>query len=551
MLIRIFVLTVYVGLNNLRNNLDFDFITRSISKNKIFWNKFKVILIMEFIAIISNTIIYLITTAILSSSNQEIITLFLCSLFGEALLSLFFIPIFLLVAYRIKFLKSIMLLLGISIIIPLLSFISHMFLLSDSNLLKYNQNQKYQYQRFSQLDSNNVVVNNYIGIKNNYSIIDYKENVNSDFYNSITNTNIGSNFIFTDWFFASFYSIAKNNLGYENNFSALVDLNDNGFSGSLVRFKLPQEKLFVDNNQFNYVNSNLTDVNIFSLNSNSLKTNILSSLKNIINSEIVINLNDENEINFLNSKITNNSIWVKTNFTEKEINTILYLYGLKNDDANILYYVYKNIDYVQKFVPDIFEFIQTNTNQSLANLLSFLYTNTISIWNIEIYQSLITSNEILNKYPSVYVRDNFLSPKPIDIDFIKNNYLLFNDTNTTEVRILQKNGSYQVYPITSLSNIGIKDVNSTQSWLTYVDNNIKTLADINRVCETIKSIDSNNIYELIPSPNVFDINSYSYFSKPISVGWIEFSDILLGLYFIVTPFVYYVSWKYSVNKNFK
>ena len=36
MLIRLFILTIYVGSNNLRNNLDFDFITRSVTKNKIF-----------------------------------------------------------------------------------------------------------------------------------------------------------------------------------------------------------------------------------------------------------------------------------------------------------------------------------------------------------------------------------------------------------------------------------------------------------------------------------------------------------------------------------
>ncbi|WP_412031956.1 hypothetical protein [Malacoplasma muris] len=550
MLIRLFILTIYVGSNNLRNNLDFDFITRSVTKNKIFWSKYKVILMMEIIAIIVNAIIYIIPTAILANSTNEIITLFFSSFFGEFLLSLFFIPLFLVICYRLKYLKSIMLMLIVSIVIPLLSLISHLFLHGDNNSLSYNQNQKYQYQNFSKLDKNNNIVDNYIGIKNNYSIQDYKQNTNNDFYNSITTTNIGTNFIFTDWFFSPFYTIGKNHLLHEKDFDTIVDLNNNGFSGSLVKFKLPQYKLFNNESNYSYVNSNLTDINIFELNAEELKNQIINSINNVINSNIVVNLKDNNEVNFLYSKVSNNTIWIKENFTEKDINTILYLYGLKNNDANVLYYVYKNIDYIQKFIPDIFEYVKTNISESMSQLLLFLYTNTVSIWNMEIYQSLISNSEIINKFPSVYVRDNFSLPKSSDIDFVKNVYLLLQD-NATEVRILQKNGSYKAYPITNLQNIGIKNVNSQQTWITYVDNNIKTLADLISICDAIKSIDSNNIYELIPSDNIFDINSYSYFSKPISVGWLEFSDVLLGLYFIVTPIVCLASWKYSITRNFK
>lgn len=549
MFIKLLLLVTYVSLNNIRNNLDFYFITKSVSKNSIFWNKFSIILIIELCSVIINSIISVIIFASLNANNSEIATIFLMTFFGEILLSLFFIPLLILISYRIGFLKAVMTMLILPILIISTSVISHLFLTDKSNSLKYNNNQQYQYQRFVEIDQNNKVVDNYVGIKKNLQISDFKENLDSNFKYSITKTNQASNFILTDWFLSPFYTIAKNNLDYSTNDSIMYELNNNGYSGSLIRYKLNETRLQnKDSSIYKYANSNFNDKNIFVLNSSELVEEVVLTINNISNLNSVIDLNNEMEVNSLKSKLENTNLWVVEQFSQKEINTILNLYGY-SEDFGTLYYLYKNIDMFNSYVPTLFDDISKSTNNAIGELIKFLYTNNIAIWNMEIYQPFINQKEVSNLYSNLKVYDKYSKPNTNDIEFLKSVYVVFNNSN--KFKVLQQDGSYVDYDVTLLNNIDINNVTTSEQWIEYVDTNIINLADLQNLVENIQSLDTTKIYQFVPTYNVYDINSYSIFYKPELIGYLESTDTLFSLYFVFMPLNLVLCWYFSKEKDFK
>ena len=132
--------------------------------------------------------------AILANDLPQSTTIFLINFFGEFLLSIFFVFLFLFITYKFSRIASTMINTLVLVAIPALSLISHILLLSPNNSMEYSDSQKYQYQNIVILDKNKKISQQYIAVKQNYKIQDYTENNISNFDDSITQINFGSNF---------------------------------------------------------------------------------------------------------------------------------------------------------------------------------------------------------------------------------------------------------------------------------------------------------------------------------------------------------------------
>lgn len=546
MLIKLILLCYLVSANNIKNSVDFDFLTESVSRKKIFWSKLKVISSIELFTICFNAIIGSSITAILVNNLPESTTIFLINFFGEILLAIFFIFLFLFITYKFSRIASTMINTSIMVVIPVLSLVSHIALLSTNNSMQYDGSQKYQYQNIVILDSNKKIEKDYIAIKTNYKVQDYTANEISDFNNSITQTNFGSNFNIGDWFFSPFYVIGKNTLDFSNDYNAVNNLNQNGYSGSLVRFSLQQQKVLQQAYDTNLIASNnLGDVNIFELSSDQLINAIYSALDYIETLNSTLSVKDQNAIQSLLVNLQQEPIWTKDLFSSAEVATLLALYGLSSKQCNIFHYIFEEKDYVKQFIPNIFNLIAQKYCQALSDLLQYIYFNNNAIWNFQNFQGFITSADISTKYGSIKVKDLLSAPLASDLDFVKNTYIKYVDGS---FKVLCNDYSYQDI---DLSKIFVnQNITNQADWDNYVNNNVITLADLNNLSDTIQQT-SQNIYIFNTSPNVVDINSYEFFGTPVNVPWLSWSDILFGLYFPILIVSCYVFWKKSITTNYK
>lgn len=546
MVMKISMLSYLVSSNNIHNSVDFDLLTESVSRNKIFWSKFKVISIIEFSTIAINTFFGGCIAAAISRNGGEIATVFLINLFGESLLAILFIFLCLFITYKFSKIVSTTINTWLGIIIPALSLISHTALISPSNSLEYQDNQKQQYQNIVILDKNKNVTNEYIGIKNNYKIQDYSSNTISDYTDSITRVNFGANFNVGDWFFSPFYVIGKNHLTTYQNINDVNNLNQNGYMGSLIRFNLKQEKLLNSNYSFeNIASNNIGDVNIFKLSSKELFNEIYKGLDSINNSSTSLSLTNQNLVQSLLVKLQREPIWIKSDFDSSEISTINSLIGMSNKECNIFYYIFKNIDYVLDFVPNIFDEISLKYSQPVGNLLKYLYTDNKSIWNIESFQGFVTSAEIDKKYGNIKVKDPLSKPLQKDLDFVKNYYLKF---ETNGIKILSSDYTYKDSLNKSIS-IGGSQITNQLELSNYVDQ-ISTLQEL----ENLSNVIQQNIatpYIFNPSANVVDLNSYDFFATTYNITWFEGAEVIFGLYFVAMVVACYVFWRKSVTTNYR
>ena len=542
MLIKLVLLTYLVSANNIKNSVDFDFLTQSVSRKKIFWSKLKVISLVSLVTISFNSILGSSIAAILVNDLPQSTTIFLINFFGEFLLSIFFVFLFLFITYKFSRIASTMINTLVLVTIPVLSLISHILLLSPNNSMEYSDSQKYQYQNIVILDKNKKISQQYIAVKQNYKIQDYTENNISNFDDSITQINFGSNFNVGDWFFFPFYVIGKNTLDFSKNYNAIDGLNQKGYSGSLVRFGLRQEKVF----QQTYTNdliasNNLGDVNIFELSSDQLVQAIYSALDYIDSSTTTLDIKNQNLVESLLVDLQKNPLWLKDYFSSEEIATVLALYGLSAKECNIFHYIYQERNYVKQFIPNIFSLVSQKYSKALSDLMQYLYFDNKAIWNMDSFQGFIISAEIDKKYGSIKVKDKMSPPLASDIDFVKNTYVKYTDNS---FKVLSKDYTYQNIDLSRIGNI-----QNQQQWNQYVDNVI-TLADLDSISSKIQQT-SQNAYIFNTSPNVIDINSYEFFGVPDNVAWISWSDVIFGLYFPVLIVSSYIFWKKSINTNYK
>ncbi|MDE5553069.1 MAG: hypothetical protein K2I67_00795, partial [Malacoplasma sp.] len=542
MLIKLVLLTYLVSANNIKNSVDFDFLTQSVSRKKIFWSKLKVISLVSLVTISFNSILGSSIAAILVKDLLQSTTIFLINFFGEFLLSIFFVFLFLFITYKFSRIASTMINTLVLVAIPALSLISHISLLSPNNSMEYSDSQKYQYQNIVILDKNKKISQQYIAVKQNYKIQDYTENNISNFGDSITQTNFGSNFNVGDWFFSPFYVIGKNTLDFSKNYNAIDSLNQKGYSGSLVRFRLRQEKVFQQTFTNDLIASNnLGDVNIFELSNDQLVQAIYRALDYIDSSTTTLDIKNQNLVESLLVDLQKNPLWLKDYFSSEEIATVLALYGFAAKECNIFYYIYQEINYVNQFIPNIFSLVSQKYSKALGDLMQYLYFDNKAIWNMDSFQGFITSAEIDKKYGSIKVKDKMSPPLESDIDFVKNTYVKYAD-NT--FKVLSKDYTYQNINLSRFGNI-----QNQQQWDQYVDS-VTTLADLDSISSKIQQT-SQNAYIFNTSPNVIDINSYEFFGIPDNVAWISWSDVIFGLYFPVLIVSSYIFWKKSINTNYK
>lgn len=546
MLIKLIFLCYLVSANNIKNSVDFDFLTESVSRKKIFWSKLKVIFSIELFTVCFNSIIGSSIAAILANNSSESTTIFLINFFGEILLAIFFVFLFLFISYKFSRIASTMINTSIMIVIPVLSLVSHIALLSTNNSMQYNDSQKYQYQNIVILDQNKKVEKDYIAVKTNYKVQDYTDNQISDFQNSITQTNFGSNFNIGDWFFATFYVIGKNTLDFSNNYNAINNLNQNGYSGSLVRFNLQQQKVLQQAYDTNLIASNnLGDVNIFDLTSEQLINAIYSALDYLETLNSTLSIKDQNSIQSLLVDLQKQPLWIKDYFSTNEVSTVQALYGLSSSkQCNIFHYIFQERDYINQFIPNIFNLISQKYCQALGDLMKYLYFDNNAIWNFESFQGFVTSADIDKKYGSIKVKDKMAPPLASDLDFMKNNYIKYVD-NT--FKVLCNDYTYQDIDISKITN---QNITTQAQWSDYVNNNVVTLADLDNLSNTIQQINQ-NVYVFNSSPNVVDVDSYEFFGTPTNTAWLSWSDVLFGLYFPILIVSCYVFWRKSINTNYK
>ncbi|RXY96575.1 hypothetical protein D8X55_03385 [Malacoplasma penetrans] len=533
-------MTHIISTNNIRNSIDFDLITQSVSRNKIFWSKVQVISFIQFVTILFNTLVGGTISVAISNNVGEYTTIYLINFFGEILISAFFIFLFLFLSYRMSNITSIITNFLVVCVIPGLSLVSHL-ILPVSNSMEYSSSQKYQYQNINILDSNRNITNEYVAIKTNYAIRDYSQNLSSNFSSSITQLSFWSNINIADWFFSPFYVIGKDHLNFKDDYNKINSLNKNGYSGSLVRFALDEQRLNSESYSNDYIsNNNFGDINIFKLSQDELKQEIFNSLDYLSRLNSVVSLNDSAQLNSLTSIVKNNQIWNQNLFSSNELNTILSLYGY-NEGTNLFHYLYKNKEFVRDQIPNIFDFISQKYNSFLSDLINYLYFDNNAIWNIDTFQGVLTSQEMREKYTDIKTKNQLAAPVVSDLQFVKNTYVKHDGSG---FKILSQNYTYTDIDLTRVDS----SITSQTDWENYVDKLI-SLTDLDNLVNTLQQIQP-NAYLFYSSANTSDINSYDFFGLPKNETWFTFSTVIFGLYipslFIVCP----LFWKFSVSKNF-
>lgn len=540
MLLKIILMTHIISTNNIRNSIDFDLITQSVSRNKIFWSKVQVISFIQFATILFNTLVGGSISVAISNNVGEYTTIYLINFFGEILISAFFIFLFLFLSYRMSNITSIITNFLVVCIIPGLSLVSHL-ILPSSNSMEYSSSQKYQYQNINILDSNRNITDEYIAIKTNYAIRDYSQNLSSNFSSSVTQLSFWSNINIADWFFSPFYVIGKDHLNFKDDYNKINSLNKNGYSGSLVRFALDEQRLNSESYSNDYIsNNNFGDINIFKLSQDELKQEIFNSLDYLSRLNSVVSLNDSAQLNSLTSIVRNNQIWNQNLFSSNELNTILSLYGY-NDGTNLFHYLYKNKEFVIDQIPNIFDLISQKYNSFLSDLINYLYFDNNAIWNIDTFQGILTSQEMREKYTDIKTKNLLAAPVASDLQFVKNTYVKHDGSG---FKILSQNYTYTDIDLTRVDS----SIVSQTDWENYVDKLI-SLADLDNLVNTLQQIQP-NAYLFYSSANTSDINSYDFFGLPKNQTWFTFSTVIFGVYIPSLFVVCSLFWKFSVSKNF-
>ena len=507
-----FIMIIKLFLEAKYSSVDLILVSKPFSRSIIYLSRYILIFALIFLNCFAQFFINLI---ILLSFQQQIN--WLAFQFVAYVLITPFISLFttsLLILFVIKF-KKIWSIIVSFVVLFLFSFLAIFVraISPSSQPIKYSQVSRNSFSKISCVNENNKVetfivdkVNSTITNSDDENIINLLDG--DKFYNYL---------VPGEWLISLYSSIGQNVL------SGFDDVDNHKFSLIKTKYKNINVPIFSSNQIVIALRPD--DINPFELSNIDYEDLIIKQLKEIEVTDGCLNLKNSALVNTLFNKINNELNWSNINFNSNELKTIKSLLGIDQSFSTLFYY-WEYYSFLSNKTPDLKTKIELNFNVDLWNLLSYLWTSE------DVRNNLLVLNyfgKLSDIYPSIMSFNENQKPLEMDIDFIQNNLIKFNQG---DVFYLDSNKIYQQTSIDKLKELSSSIIDQS-SWNDYVALNTLTLESSENLINNLFSLIP-NIYNFSFNENYFNPYQYSLYLIPYNSTLFNYNSLIISIVIVVT-----------------